>query len=97
MIPCFRIEIVVETPRAVQMTKLLDALDVAGYTQVPDVCGAGDRGRRSGDDLIGDTNNCLFIIVCKEREMVDAIVDAARPLIEKGGGICLVSEVEGLI
>jgi len=89
---CKRIEIVIETPLAGQLTALLDELQAPGYTLVPDVRGAGDRGIRRADELAGDSSNCLVIIACDDAVIIEKILEGVRPLISRSGGICLLSD-----
>ena len=92
MKPCKRIEIVVEAPLALKLADLLRELGAPGFTLIPDVRGAGDRGQRRADELSGDSSNSLILIACDDQETVDAILGAVRPLLSRSGGICLVSD-----
>ncbi|MCB1694678.1 MAG: transcriptional regulator [Pseudomonadales bacterium] len=96
MKPCKRIEIVIETPMAQTLTELLRQAGAPGFTLVPEVRGAGDRGERRADELSGDSSNCLVLIACDDQAMVDTILEAVRPLLSRSGGICLVSEAQWL-
>jgi nitrogen regulatory protein PII len=89
---CKRIEIVVEAPLALKLADLLRELGAPGFTLIPDVRGAGDRGQRRADELSGDSSNSLILIACDDQETVDAILGAVRPLLSRSGGICLVSD-----
>jgi nitrogen regulatory protein PII len=92
MKPCKRIEIVIETPLARQLTELLRNLGAAGFTMIPEIQGSGERGVRRGDELSGDTSNCLILIACDDQARVDAILEGVRPLLSRSGGVCLVSD-----
>lgn len=96
MKPCKRIEIVIETPQAKRLAALLRQVGAEGYTLIPDVRGAGNRGERRADALAGDSSNCLFVIACEDQEMVDSIVEGVRPLLTRSGGVCLVTEAQWL-
>lgn len=96
MKPCKRIEIVIETPLAARLTELLRKAGAPGYTLVPDVRGAGDRGERRADELSGDSSNCLVLIACDDQALIDNILEIIRPLLSRSGGICLVSEAQWL-
>ena len=58
---------------------------------IKDVQGTGDRGNRSGDELGNVFRNC-YLIVASDEATADAIVEASRPLLERYGGMCLVSD-----
>ncbi|GAB5452428.1 MAG: hypothetical protein Hals2KO_27560 [Halioglobus sp.] len=97
MKPCKRIEIIIEEPMAPRLVSLLKALKVSGYTAIPNASGDGDRGTRRGDELAGDSTNTLFIIACEDELLVKKIVEEVRPLIQRSGGICLISDAHWLI
>ncbi len=96
MKPCKRIEIVIETPMVQTLTAELRRAGAPGYTLVPEVRGAGDRGERRADELSGDSSNCLIVIACDNLATVDTILEAVRPLLSRSGGICLVSDAQWL-
>ncbi len=92
MIPSHRIEIVIEEPWAPELIRVLKQLHVPGYTVIPRAGGSGDRGIRRGDELAGDSSNCVFIIACEDESLVDQLAEAVRPLLTRSGGIMLVSD-----
>ncbi len=96
MKPCKRIEIVIESAMAPKLTELLRSINAPGYTLIPDVRGAGDRGERRADELTGDSSNCLVIIACDQPDMVEEILESVRPLLSRSGGICLLSDANWL-
>ena len=96
MIPSHRIEIVIEEPMAPELVRILKELHVPGYTVIPRAGGSGDRGIRRGDELAGDSSNCVFIIACEDAALVGRITEGIRPLLSRSGGICLVSECQSL-
>lgn len=96
MTPSHRIEIVIEEPMAPELVRTFKALGVPGYTMIPRAGGSGDRGIRRGDELAGDSSNCVFIIACEDSALVAVITEGIRPLLSRSGGICLVSECHSL-
>lgn len=96
MTPGHRIEIVIEEPLAPQLIALFKKLQVPGYTLIPRVGGNGDRGVRRGDELAGDSTNCVFLIICEDSGMVERITGAIGPLLSRYGGVCAVSACEVL-
>jgi len=96
MKPCKRIEIVIENSMVPRLTALIKQLGVDGYTLVPDVRGSGDRGMRRADELSGESSNCLVLIACDDHALVDALLEAVRPLLARVGGVCLVSDAQWL-
>ncbi len=97
MKPCKRIEIVIEEPMAPRLIEALERLKVTGYTAIANASGKGDRGLRRADELAGDSNNTVFIIACEDETMVQAVVEAVRPLLSRSGGICLVSDAHWVV
>lgn len=92
MTPGYRIEIVIEEPVARELIRILKAMQVPGYTVIPRAHGSGDRGIRRGDELAGDSSNCVFLIACDDEALVGQITEAVKPLLSRSGGLCLVSE-----
>lgn len=88
-----RIEIVIDAAHTPRMIKALMDAGAPGYTLVRDVQGTGDRGDRTGDDLSNAFRNCLILIAIKP-EQADAVTQAAQPLLERHGGMCLISDAQ---
>ncbi|MCX2979686.1 transcriptional regulator [Halieaceae bacterium IMCC14734] len=93
---CTRIEIVVEQSVSGQVIDLLHKVGAPGYTLIPDIRGEGDRGTRRGDELAGDSSNCLFIIACDDDTIIESLKAGLRPLLSRSGGVCLLSAAEWL-
>ncbi len=92
MKPCKRLEIVIEQPLAGRLSRLLDDLEVPGYTIIRQASGRGDRGTRQADDISGALTNCVFVIACPNEALALRIVDNIRPLLTRSGGICMMSD-----
>jgi len=91
MIDIKRIEIVIDAAHTPELVRAIKASGATGYTLVRDVQGSGDRGDRSGDELGNVFRNC-YLIVAATASLTPTIVEAARPLLERHGGMCLVSD-----
>jgi nitrogen regulatory protein PII len=96
MNPCKRIEIVIEQTLVRRTAQRLDELGVPGYTLISGVSGRGDRGLRQADELTDTFTNCIFLIACEDDAMAERVVEGVRPLLERSGGICLVSDATWL-
>jgi hypothetical protein len=96
MKPCKRIEIVIETPMVPSLIRILKLMNVPGYTLIPDVRGAGDRGVRRADELSGESSNSLLLIACDDQAIVERLLEEVRVLIGRSGGICLLSDAQWL-
>lgn len=95
MIAVKRIEIVMDAAHTPELVRVIKAAGATGYTLLPDVQGSGDRGDRMGDELGNVFRNC-YLLIASTPQGVDAIVNAAQPLLERHGGICLVSDATSL-
>jgi hypothetical protein len=96
MKPCKRIEIVIETPMVPSLIRLFEELDIPGYTLIPDVRGAGDRGTRRADEFSGESSNSLVLVACDDQATIERLLEGVRPLIRRSGGICLLSDAHWL-
>lgn len=86
-----RIEIVIDV---VHLPKLLSALEAAGlsaYTILPEARGKGDRGARQAHDPASVESNSVLIAAVRE-DQLEALTLAARPVLSRYGGLCLVSD-----
>jgi len=88
-----RIEIVIDGLQLDRLLKRLDELGVSGYTVLPDAHGRGHRGSRLDDELTGALKNVYVITACPTQDL-DRVVDAVRPLLERFGGMCLISDAQ---
>ncbi len=91
-----RVEIITDALEMREVTRVLDAQGVSGYTIVQSVIGKGERGAQSGDDLTDVFKNSLLITAC-DAERVMALVEAIRPILARRGGVCLVSDAQWVI
>jgi nitrogen regulatory protein PII len=86
-----RIEIITDSLEMREVCRVLDRLAVSGYSIVRDVTGRGERGVQSGDELSDVFKNSLLLTACPP-ERLDEIVNAIRPILQRRGGVCLVSD-----
>jgi len=91
MTPVKKIEIVTASLEMDRLARLLDGLGVSGYTIVRDVEGSGERGRRHGGELTSASSNSYLMLACPSED-VSRIVDAVRPVLERFGGVALVTD-----
>ncbi|MEM6258248.1 MAG: transcriptional regulator [Planctomycetota bacterium] len=86
-----RIELVIDAAHTPELIKVIRASGATGFTVVRDVHGSGDRGDRMGDELGNVFRNC-YIIVAAGETIAEKLIYDARPLLERYGGMCLVSD-----
>ncbi len=91
MRPIKRVEIVADSADIPQIIRLLERRGVSGYTIVRDVAGRGERGMRLGDDPGGAFQNSYLLTTC-EPEQIEALVESIRPVLQRRGGVCLVTD-----
>lgn len=95
MQPIVRIEIVIDALHSSEVVDLLARVGLKGYTLIRNVSGAGERGRRQGDDITGVDNNHYVLTTCAP-DAADRVAASLRPLLERVGGICLMSDARWL-
>lgn len=90
-----RIEIVVEAPQEDAIRRLIDAAGIDGFTLMHAVAGRGQRGDRTSDGLSNAFQNVVFLIAAPA-DQTARFVEEVRPILERTGGICLVSDARWL-
>jgi nitrogen regulatory protein PII len=92
MHPVKRIEIISDS---IELNKILAGLKTAGvvnYTVIRNVSGTGGRGNRDSSDLdMMSIENDYVIAFCLP-EQVKAVAEVVRPILNKFGGTCYVSD-----
>ncbi len=91
MQPVKRIELVVPELIVREVTELLDRHAVGGYTVTRGQSGRGDRGVQSVEGLAGEFSNASLLVVCDDARLAP-LLDDVRRLLERFGGMCLVSD-----
>lgn len=95
MKPVKRIEIVLPKGQVEQVVAALDEGWSSGYTVIRDVLGRGERGLRSGGDL-GVSDHHYILVACSDGQ-APQIIETVRPILERYGGVCLVSDAQWVI
>ena len=93
MIAVKRLEIVIDAAHTPELLRVIKQAGAPGYTLLRDVQGSGDRGDRSGDGLSNVYRNC-YLFTAVHEEVAQAIIDGTRPLLERYGGMCLVTDAQ---
>jgi PII-like signaling protein len=92
MYPVKKVEVIVNTALEQRLLpRLLERMQVAGYSVLRNVTGMGPTGRQEGDLLV-DVEENSYVIIFIEPERLEALVDAIRPVIRQYGGQCVVSD-----
>lgn len=85
-----RVEIIAD---AIELEKIIRVLKVAGvnsYTVIRNVSSEGIRGTASEADITL-TENDYVLAICSP-EQVAPLVEALRPVLNRFGGVCLISD-----
>ncbi|HVT44040.1 MAG TPA: P-II family nitrogen regulator [Thermoanaerobaculia bacterium] len=96
MKPIKRVEIVTDSLELKRVLHILDELGVSGYTVIREVTGKGERGTRAGDELTDVFKNSYVMTACGEDD-VGRIAEAIRPVLQRTGGVCLVSDAQWIV
>lgn len=96
MIEVKRLEIVVDAPFSERVVAVLEQHAVEGWTILRGATGSGERGLQFGDEVTGVSNNHLIVTTCRA-EALDLLVEDLRSLLERFGGMCLVSDARWII
>ncbi|MCS7060243.1 MAG: transcriptional regulator [Anaerolineae bacterium] len=91
MRPIKRVEIITDSIEMTQVIRVLEQQGISGYTLIRDVIGRGERGMRLGDEPSGVFQNSYLLTTC-DPEQVEALVAAVRPILQRRGGVCLVTD-----
>ena len=88
-----RLEIIVASPEMNKILEKLDQTGVLGYSVIRDVVGRSSAGSVSDDfDLAATTLSNVYILSFCIPEQVKPVVEQIRPLLNKFGGVCYVSD-----
>ncbi len=93
MSPVSRIEFIVASLEVEKIINVLEGVGVPGYTLIKNVTGKSDLGTVSDDvDLGGSELSNVFIICYCPQEKVKPIVEKIKPILNKYGGVCYLSD-----
>lgn len=90
-----RLEIIALEHEMPHICKALDQVGVADYTIIRNVTGKSQRST-GDDDLTFAGLGHVYIICCCQKELLNAVVAAITPLLNKFGGVCYISDAVAL-
>jgi nitrogen regulatory protein PII len=85
-----KVEIIVTHLEVSSILKILKKNGIERYTIINNVSGCGEHGCY-GDDLI---TNSYIMIICPDLEMPEQLSKAMQPLLNKLGGIFIVTDAQ---
>jgi nitrogen regulatory protein PII len=91
MNPVKRIEIIANSIELERILKGLDKAGVPGYTIIRDVAGKSTRGDGTHDLAMTLLDN-VYIVAFFPPEKIDAVTEHIRPILNKFGGSCFISD-----
>lgn len=88
-----RVEIIVSHSHLEKTLRILDEVQVSGYTVIEDTAGKGDRGISCSD--IGCVFSGSYVMtVCTNDEQLTNLVEKVNPILKKVGGVCLITDAK---
>ena len=88
-----RIEMIIEAPALAQVTRLLDELDLGGYTVTPAEAGRGRHGSWRRDGLVGEAGRMVVVICILDAARLDEVLRPLFQVVSRQVGIVSVSDV----
>jgi nitrogen regulatory protein PII len=86
-----RIEIMSDSVELGKLIKVLEKTGVTKYTVIRNVAGKGGKGSTSSDLEMTMIENDYLIAFCLP-ERLDSVLDAVKPILNKFGGACYISD-----
>jgi nitrogen regulatory protein PII len=72
-----KLEIIIESVERRKVCRLLDQLNVSGYTIIDNVLGRGSHFTRSGSELSDIMKNSLIIVI-ESDEVISKVIDVMK-------------------
>jgi nitrogen regulatory protein PII len=91
MQPAKRLEIVSDSVELGKIVERLEGAGVSSYTVIHNVSSRGVRGTAFDDSAITMLDNTYVIAFCSP-DKIEAVIEAIRPILNKFGGSCWISD-----
>lgn len=88
-----KLEIIIEAVEKKSVLRILNELDIRGYTIINEIHGKGKQGTRRGSELTNILRNSMIIVV-DEPEIINTIITRVKEILENYSGIMFLSDVE---
>ena len=92
--PKKRMEIIVETPIAKQITALLERKGVRAYTVIPTLRGLGQQGFWSGEGQVGTVGQMVMILAVTTEERMGTLLDDLHAQLQRHFGYVTISDCD---
>lgn len=91
-----KLEIIMEGEFLSHITRLLDKINIKGYTVFKNLEGFGDSGYHEGQLLFNDEDALVMIMTVVNEAKAETIVDGLQPFFAKHPGALFVSDVKSI-
>ncbi len=88
-----KLEIIIEAVEKKSVLRILNELNIRGYTIINEIHGKGKQGTRRGSELTNILRNSMIIVV-DEPEIINKIITRVKEILENYSGIMFLSDVE---
>ncbi len=88
-----KIEIIIESIQLPKLVRLMNKLELPGYSIIHDVTGHGSHGDHDAEDQLTEVLTNSYITVICDEEQSQKLIEQVKPKLAKYGGICFVSDV----
>ncbi|MEA5467830.1 P-II family nitrogen regulator [Spirulina sp. 06S082] len=86
-----RLEFIADEQEMHKILAVLDEIGVPGYTVIHNVTGKTPRATVADDLPIAGLGN-VYVICCCDESFIQPILEKVRPLLNKFGGVCYLSD-----
>jgi nitrogen regulatory protein PII len=91
-----KLEIIMEGEFLSHITRLLDKINIKGYTIFKNLEGFGDSGYHEGQLLFNDEDALVMIMTVVNEAKAETIIDGLQPFFAKHSGALFVSDVKSI-
>lgn len=88
-----KIEVIIGQMYVPRILELITKSRIGGYTLIKNVIGSGDHGEQDAQELIDVNTNSYFIIITTHAK-AELLMQDVKDLMEKTGGMLLVSDIQ---
>lgn len=91
-----RVEIIISSLELKKVLRHFQDIGISGYSIIRNVIGRGDRGSVNEEEELELLGNDYVLVIC-DAEQATLLQTMLLPILERHGGVCLVSDAEWLI
>lgn len=91
-----KLEIIIEGEFLAHITRLLDKINIKGYTIFRNLEGFGDTGYHEGQLMFNDEDALVMLMSVVNEQKAETIIDGLQPFFAKHSGALFVSDVKSI-